>query len=598
MDKLDENSAIRDTAKMAILPRGKAFGLKQCLKPFRLSIGLLYLMAVLLAATTMLLSLMSGPVLERFILCASASRANLLDESNQITILLTEFLGVDTELLNRLLFDYLAFAILGLSLFRFILQAAVFSGWEKIGESFSKDIRERLARGYIYLNPLSKNSPNVKDIETSITTILTTEVYTLKYYVVRYFGGIPREALQSILLLIALGYLSLKLTLIVIFVLSPLAVFLSKLSKKIKKRSRLAFDRQNSLGEWIQQRLSGIEVIKHYKSEGKEITQMNQFSQSLLSKQLHTARTSARTAPVSEAVSIVMVAVLFYITSQYKHLVGLDGTALLSYFACLAFLSQSINKLSKYTNISSTGKAALEKIRDTVDYLEAHRKEQIKESLNLQKLSAGQNHAIEIEHISYAYAGENYVLKDVSFVFEYGKQYAVVGPSGAGKSTIINLILGNFKPNIGSITLRSSNDTGPSICYLPQGLDSGYLSIGEIIAYPKDTYNKTAAVDALKKAQLWDVLARKDIRIDEELGFGVKELSGGEWQRLNLARVFYHKADIIIADEATSALDPNTETFILKEFAELATLGCCVVHVAHRRSVIEQCDKILELRPI
>jgi ABC-type multidrug transport system fused ATPase/permease subunit len=556
------------------------------LKNFLPVMGLSYFLTLILAFSTLFLSVLSGPAIKMFFNSDTPKDAtSIIDPATLAVFNIFGYSPNNAEI--EYIFTNLAFFVLGLAAIRFVLQVIIYGSWEWIGEKIARTIRSSLTEGYIYLDPTAKSSPESKPVESSLATVITAEVFTFKYYIVRFFGGIPREAIQSIFLLTALITISFRLTLIFIFVLFPLAYLLSRIAKKVKKRSRAEFDSQNSLAEWIQQRILGIETIKHYAAESSESEAMKDFSESLLDKQISTAKTSARSAPISEAISVVAVAAIFYYANRYRADIGLSGSALMSYFSCLAFLSQSINKLSLYANISSRGKAALDKIYSTLEFFKLNRKEKIPHRFEDEKGGS----ALEIKNLGFSYKNsQDKVLDNLNLDFEYGKMYAITGPSGAGKSTLLNIILGCLNPSSGSLSLFNSNKKENRIVYMPQILEGSYLSVGQILSYPELVFDGKKATESLKKANIHDSLISKGMNLDHELGFGTTELSGGEWQRLNLARVFYHDTAIIIADESTSALDPKTEKSIISEFKNLVTSGSCIITVAHRPAMIEACD--------
>ena len=552
-----------------------------------LSIGFLYVQTILLAITTLALSVLTGPILKFFFEGPDKRTVDSVMDPEVLKIF--SLLGIEfTEEITNLVFSYLPVVIIILAATRFILQASTFSGWEKISETITKKLRDQLSGSFIHLNPEIKNSTQSKHVESSLTTVITTELLTIKTFITRLLGGIPKETLLTVCLTSALLIISWKLTLIYILVLIPLAGLLKKISKKIKRRARRAFDRRNELAEWIQQRLKGIETIKHYKSEKSESVDMKVFSESLLTRQIKQARASARTSPSSEFLTIIGFALIIYYSSYYRSELGLSSSAIMSYFSVLGFLSQSINKLSKYTNIYSTGKAALTKIDDTLMYQE---KNYLKEVKQLFELKPENDKAIEISDLEFTYPGYTKPLIDIkSLIFEYGKIYAITGKSGAGKSTFVNLVLGCLKQNRGEISLFPTKGGETGITYMPQILEGSYLSLGRLVAYPNDTFDTEEVQRAISKAQLSDVLKSKNLTLNTELGFGSTTLSGGEWQRLNLARIFYQKGPIIIGDEFTSALDPSTEAEIIKEMKTLANNGKCIITIAHRPSVIDACD--------
>ena len=549
-----------------------------------------YVTTVILAVTTLFLGLLSGPAIKTFLTVEDSVKTLTLDPATETILNLFGF-EISGQNIDFLM-SYLGFVILGLALIRFILQVFVFGSWEWIGEKISRKIRQELTKGFIYLNPTAKTSGEFSETEKSLTTIIANEVNTYKYYIVRFFGGIPRELIQSMFLLLALIIISTKLTLIFIFLLMPLAYLLSRIAKKIKKRSRHEFDSQNFLADWTQQRISGAETIKHYGSEIDETNRMRSFSNDLLKNQMKTAKTTARTAPMTEAISIIAVAIVFYYANRFKLELGVSSSSLMSYFACLAFLSQALNKLFKYTNISSRGKAALEKIWSTKEYLSNH----TKNILSYKFKPSKENIAIELSNLSFKYKNsEANTLENLNLKFEYGKMYAISGPSGRGKSTLVNLMLGCLTPSDGELSVFQSLRKANKITYMPQILEGSYLQIGQILSYPELEYEPHKAKKALESANIWKSLEAKKIGVQNRLGFGDTNLSGGEWQRLNLARIFYHDSAIIITDESTSALDKENENEIIQELKELVKSGSCVINVAHRPSVIAASDINYEL---
>lgn len=552
----------------------------------------LYFFTIVLAFSTLFLGILSGPAIKMFFNSSGPKTAETILDPEILKVF--HVFGVTFEPRHmEIIFVNLPFIVLGIALVRFLTQAYVYAGWEWIGEHIGTNTRKSLTDGYIGLSTKAKVLQKTKDIENSLATIVTNEVYTLKYYIVRFFGGVPREVVQSIFLGISLFVISYKLTLIFLFVIVVLGAILKKISKKIKKRTREEFDQQNELAEWVQQRISGMETIKHYGSEDYESGSMANFSENLLGKQIKTTKTAARTAPISEALSVLGVAAIFYYANRYRADLGLSGSTLMSYFSTLAFLSQSINKASKYTNIFSRGKASLEKILDTLNFLNQNQERPI--SHDFRGNPDGKS-AITLKDISYKYTNSSEtVLENISYKFEYGKMYAIAGESGAGKSTLINLILGALTPEKGSVSLFETKAKPNEIVYMPQILEGSYLTLGQTISFPQISFDRKKALAALEKANLTDALKEKNIDLDFTLGFGSAQLSGGEWQRLNLARVFYHDSAIIIADESTSALDPKTEAKVLDEMKSLAKSGSCVITIAHRPSVINACDEVMTL---
>lgn len=211
---------------------------------------------------------------------------------------------------------------------------------------------------------------------------------------------------------------------------------------------------------------------------------------------------------------------------------------------------------------------------------------------------------LEVKDLSYKYKdGDNYVLKNLNFAFEEGLVYAIKGKSGCGKTTFLSLISGLEKYEEGSIKFLGeelktidldyyrSRDIG--IVFQSFNLLPGLSAIENIIL----AMNVSGVKDKDKKALAIKLL--ESVGLNEEKGDRrVLKLSGGEEQRVAIARSIAYDAKIIIADEPTGNLDKETETEIMAIFKDLAKLGKCVIIVTHSNNVAKMADVVYELKQV
>lgn len=211
---------------------------------------------------------------------------------------------------------------------------------------------------------------------------------------------------------------------------------------------------------------------------------------------------------------------------------------------------------------------------------------------------------LEVKDLSYKYKdGDSYVLKNLNFAFEEGLVYAIKGKSGCGKTTFLSLISGLEKYEEGSIRFLGkelktidldyyrSRDIG--IVFQSFNLLPGLSAIENIIL----AMNVSGVKDKDKKALAIKLL--ESVGLNEEKGDRrVLKLSGGEEQRVAIARSIAYDAKIIIADEPTGNLDKETETEIMAIFKDLAKLGKCVIIVTHSNNVAKMADVVYELKPV
>ncbi len=213
--------------------------------------------------------------------------------------------------------------------------------------------------------------------------------------------------------------------------------------------------------------------------------------------------------------------------------------------------------------------------------------------------------SIELSDIDFSYSKSSMkVLKKINLSIPAGSKIGVVGKTGSGKTTLIDIILGLLKPELGNLIIDgvivdNSNISGwkKNIGYVPQDIILNDAPIVENIAYgvPKEKIDVQKAVSCAKHAQLHDfVINRTTEGYQTFVGERGVRLSGGQRQRLGIARALYHDPKVLIFDEATSALDSETEISVMQSL-NLISKDRTVILIAHRLSTLENCDRIIRL---
>ena len=209
---------------------------------------------------------------------------------------------------------------------------------------------------------------------------------------------------------------------------------------------------------------------------------------------------------------------------------------------------------------------------------------------------------IDFEHVYFTYDGDRMILKDISFTLHSGDCVAIVGPSGSGKSTIVNLIPRLWDPTEGRVlfdgtdvrdlTLKSLRDEVGVVTqetYLFNG------TIRENLRYAKEDATEEEMIDACKKANIYDFISKQPDGLDTMVGNRGLKLSGGEKQRISIARALLKDPALLIFDEATSALDSISEAAIQAAINPLIEERTSIL-IAHRLSTILHADEILVVR--
>lgn len=216
---------------------------------------------------------------------------------------------------------------------------------------------------------------------------------------------------------------------------------------------------------------------------------------------------------------------------------------------------------------------------------------------------AGQLQEITFEDVSFAYHGENFVLKNINLTLRAGDHLAIVGENGAGKSTLIKLLCRLYRPTTGRITCNGIDIASIDIQQWRSQLSAIFQDFGHYNLTIKEnvTFNNIATSESERDFLLACEKAQFDLDkgIVPEMLIGKEyagtELSGGQWQRLALARALYSPGDLIILDEPTSAMDPRVEAEIFRQFSALVQ-GKTAVMVTHRLGVVKHANYLIVLK--
>ncbi len=216
------------------------------------------------------------------------------------------------------------------------------------------------------------------------------------------------------------------------------------------------------------------------------------------------------------------------------------------------------------------------------------------------------NHALQLDDIYYAYPtteGQSYsALNGVSFTMRPGQKIALVGPSGAGKSTLASLLLRFIEPDQGRILLDgvpiqtfSAQDWRTLVAWQPQRPYLFNTTVAENIRMGNPTATPEQVIQAAKPASIHDFIETLPNGYDTIIGERGARLSGGQAQRLSLARVFLKDTPILVLDEATSTLDAESETQVLQAIDAVAQDRVVLV-IAHRLNTITSADQVIVLQ--
>jgi len=389
----------------------------------------------------------------------------------------------------------------------------------------------------------------------------------------------------------AMLLLNTRLTLFVLILLPPMIIISRFLGIKTRRVSRSARESIGVLSTTAEETFSGILAIKSFNSEkaaSKRFLEYSWNSVKIFTKAQLISSTFGFSMNVLSSLSTIIV--IAY--GGYLIAVGsLDIGVLIAFIQYANRFSGPINDIvSMYSQIQ-TVLASLERIYEIIEINE------IEDFSGLTKnYLSGE---IVFDHIWFSYNGNDYVLKDISFIVRRGETIAIVGSTGAGKTTLVNILLRFYEPTKGRILIDGIDISEYNrkflrqrISYVPQ---ETYLFAGTImdnIKSGKPTASDEEVIEICKKLGVHSFIERLPNGYYTDVGEAGKRLSTGEKQLIAIARAMLRNPDIVILDEAMSNIDSETEELIRKAIRNLM-VGRTGIIVAHRLTLTKECNRII-----
>ncbi len=303
--------------------------------------------------------------------------------------------------------------------------------------------------------------------------------------------------------------------------------------------------------------------------------------------------------------AVFMTSILIYIILYIQ--MGNDASTLipmLTAFGVAAIrMMPSVNRINTYMTDISYFRPCLNYVYENMNINEISRRnnQTLRPADTSKKMQLRDK--IALKGIVYAYPNTDKLIFDhADMVVPYGKSVGIMGPSGAGKSTIVDILLGLLKVREGSITCDGENifDNYPAwlaqIGYIPQSIYLVDEPVRNNIAFgiADEEIDDSRIWQALEEAQLADFIRGLPEGLDTAIGDRGVRISGGQRQRLGIARALYHNPEILVFDEATSALDNETEAAVMEAINSFHGKKTMVI-IAHRLNTIEKCDIIYKV---
>jgi len=405
--------------------------------------------------------------------------------------------------------------------------------------------------------------------------------------------GLFKDSLTLIGLLTVMFYQNWKLSLISI-VMIPLASAAAKsLGKRVSKVVTQAQERSGFLNSYLIELFKNHKLIKIFQKENYEVERSNQHLEDLKNKSAKIRTVFIRVSPIMEVFTGIMIAILIFYSGKLTIKNEIDVNNFFSFLAAMMLAYQPVRSLAMINISVNEGLASARRILPIIDSVN-----EIKDIDNAKDISI-ENANISFEKVFFSYNKENgEVLKDINLKINGGKMSALVGHSGSGKSTILNLIprfynieSGDIKIDNQSIYKTKIKSLRSKISLVSQDTTLFDDTIRNNIAYANRNASDEEIAEAARLSYSEEFIKELPNKFDTIIGENGVRLSGGEKQRISIARAMLKKSPIILLDEATSSLDSETEEKI-QTAIDILTKNRTTIVIAHRLSTILNSDKI------
>jgi ATP-binding cassette, subfamily B, bacterial PglK len=388
-----------------------------------------------------------------------------------------------------------------------------------------------------------------------------------------------------------------------IFFFAVLYYLISVLSKKkINESSKIVNLSQNNVVKGLQDGIGAIRniildkshnfYIKLFKKENFNLARQSAFLQFIQQSPRY----------IFEALGIFLFVILLVYWNETKS--KEEFLVIFPTLAALAIGAQRILPLLNniYANLV-TIKGSFHQVEQVTNILSNYSLSK-KENIKIKKKDINFKNLISFKDVSFSYDKKSNILQDVSFEIKKGSKIGIIGKTGEGKSTFLDLLMGLLEPQKGAIYIDSSKlsketcDSWQSkVSHVPQRIflsDDSFL--GNIaFGIEKEKINKEKVELVSKKSQIHELIIKSEGEYNKNVGEQGIGLSGGQIQRIGLARALYKEAELIILDEATNSLDSYTEKLIMEEINNLSK-DLTVVIVSHSMDTLKNCDVIFEVK--
>ena len=385
-----------------------------------------------------------------------------------------------------------------------------------------------------------------------------------------------------------------QLSLIAIIMIPFASIVAKKLGKRVLKVTTEAQEKSGDLNKYLIDIFKNHKLIKIFQRENFEKERSEKFVNDLKEKSIKIQSVYIRSTPIMEILTGMVIAILIFYSGKLIMNGQLEINNFFSFLAAMMLAYQPIKSLATLNVGIGQGLSGAKRILPIIDIVNSIGSNENKPDLDLD------NGSIIFKNINFNYSTSsiNDVLKNINIEIQGKKNYALVGPSGSGKSTLLSLIPRIYDADLGDIQIDGQSiyninllSLRKNISIVDQNTTLFDDTIINNIKYAKPDASDDEVYNAAEQANCLDFINNLENKFQTIIGENGVRLSGGEKQRLSIARAFLKNSKIILLDEATSSLDSATEDKIQKALSTLTENKTSII-IAHRLSTVLNANKI------
>jgi len=492
---------------------------------------------------------------------------------------------------ERLLFELL------LAFFLLLLVKNFVSFWygflmNDVSQRVMRDIRNKLYHTIQHLSLDYFSKKRSGELISRITNDVQVIENAISYGVTDLF----RQSFTIVMFIIIALSIYLKVALIVLLLFPFIALPVGQIGRKLRKLSRSTQEKMADINSLLLETITGVKVVKAFCTEEYETQRFKKQNHDYYKIKMKSIKRMLLVSPITEIIGALCgLSIILWLGRQLMRGELSFGVFVLFFGSIMSIISP-IKKLGNVNAMTQQALAANDRIYEVLET-----KPTVVEKNNAVEIPVMRK-GIEIKHVTFQYDQESGpVLHDINFNIQVGELVAIVGPTGSGKSTLASLIPRFYDPNKGEVKIDGVNlieitfkSLRRQIGIVAQETILFNDTVKANIAYGTDSSTQQEVEAATRKAFAHDFIKDMPQGYETILGDRGFRLSGGEKQRITIARAILRNPPILILDEATSQLDSQSEKYVQEALDKLME-GKTVICIAHRLSTIKKAKKIVVL---